>query len=169
LAELGREKTKKADVATELLRGYLLFHGRDKSRPLVNCYHCHSGKTFSDNGFHNLGVSYSSRPGQEGGRFAQVPIGQKDRYLIDAYKTPTLRSLLRTGPYFHNGSKVRLRELVEFYNQGARRNHYLDPELRGQEGQTRLLGLSTAEIEAVVLFLHALNGRDVDPILKTQP
>jgi cytochrome c peroxidase len=169
LAELGREKAKKTDVAAELLHGYRLFHGRDESRPLLNCSRCHSGQTFSDNGFHNLGVGYSSRPGQEGGRFAQVPVGQKDRYLIDAYKTPTLRNLLRTGPYFHNGSKVRLHEVVEFYNQGARRNNYLDPELRGPEGQTRLLGLSAAEIDAVVLFLRALNGGDVDAVLKTQP
>lgn len=167
LAELGRAKAKKADVAAELLSGYQLFFGREKTRPLVNCYRCHSGATFTDNGFHNLGIGYMSRPGQEGGRFARVPIGQKDRYLIDAYKTPTLRNLPRTGPYFHDGSLDRLREVVEFHNHGANANDHLDPELRGKNGQTRLLDLSDAEIEALVLFLNALDGRDVDPVLKT--
>jgi cytochrome c peroxidase len=166
LTELGRDKVKKSTVAAELMRGYMLFHGLDKSRPLVNCYQCHSGRTFSDNEFHNLGIA-ASRPGKEGGRFAQVPIGQKNRYLIDAYKTPTLRGLRRTSPYFHNGSVDSLREVVEFYNTGAKRNNYLDPNLRLKDGQTRLLGLNAAEIDALVLFLNALNGREVDDVLKT--
>jgi cytochrome c peroxidase len=167
LKELQREKTKKADVATELIRGYLLFHGRDEARPLVNCYRCHTGRNFTDQEFHNLGVGLTSPSGHEGGRFAQVPIGQKDRYLIDAYKTPTLRNLPRTGPYFHNGSKGRLRDVVEFYNLGAERNNYLDPELHGPDGRTRLLDLSAAQLDALVLFLTALGGRDIDPILKS--
>ncbi len=169
LKELGREKAKKADVAADLIRGYLLFYGRDEGRSLMHCYRCHSGRTFTDNDFHNLGVGLASKPGQEGGRFAQVPIGQKDRHLIDAYKTPTLRNLLRTAPYFHDGDKGRLREVVEFYNIGAERNNYLDPEMLGKDGRTRLLDLSSAEIDALVLFLTALNGGDVDPIVKTPP
>jgi cytochrome c peroxidase len=168
-ADLSRDKAKKSETAAELMRGYLLFHGLDKTRPLVNCYRCHSGKTFSDNEFHNLGIGRSSRPGQEGGRFAQVPIGRKNRYLIDAYMTPTLRNLRRTNPYFHNGSAASLREVVEFYNDGAERNSHLDPELRGQDGQTRLLGLRAAEIDALVLFLNSLNGRDVDVVLRSPP
>jgi cytochrome c peroxidase len=168
LSELGRSGAKKADVAAELLRGYHLCFGRDKTRPLVDCYRCHSGPNFTDYVFHNLGIGYMSRPGQEGGRFAQVPIGQKNRYLIDAYKTPSLRNLLRTGPYFHDGSVDRLREVVEFYNRGANANDHLDPELRGSDDQTRILDLSAAEIDALVLFLSALNGRDIDPILKTR-
>jgi cytochrome c peroxidase len=160
LAELDRATAKKADVAAELMRGYRLFHGREITRPLVNCYRCHTGPTFTDNEFHNLGIGYLSKSGQESGRFARVPVGQKDRYLIDAYKTPTLRNLPRTGPYFHNGSLDRLREVVEFYNHGANANEHLDPELRGDDGQTRILELSAAEIEALVLFLKALNGRE---------
>ena len=166
LKELGHGTAKKADVAADLIRGYLLFYNRDETRPLMNCYRCHSGRTFTDNAFHNLGVG-SPRPGERGGRFAQAPVGGKDRHLIDAYKTPTLRNLLRTGPYFHDGKANRLREVVEFYNLGAERNSYLDPEMLGKDGQTRLLGLNAAEIDALVLFLSALNGGDVDPVVKT--
>ncbi|MGH7171015.1 MAG: cytochrome-c peroxidase, partial [Gemmataceae bacterium] len=166
LAELGRDKTKKTETAAELMHGYRLFHGMEKTRPLMNCSRCHRGGTFSDNEFHNLGLGNMSRPGQEGGRFAQVPIGQKNRYLIDAYKTPSLRNLLRTPPYFHNGSLSPLREVVAFYNRGANPNNHLDPEWRGPRGHTRLLTLTDADRDAVVLFLSALNGREVDPILK---
>ena len=45
-------------------------------------------------------------------------------------------------------------QVVEFFNNGAERNIHLDPELRGKDGQTRLLGLSAAEIDALVLFLR---------------
>jgi cytochrome c peroxidase len=166
LKELGRGTTKKADVAADLIRGYLLFYNRDETRPLMNCYRCHSGRTFTDHAFHNLGVG-SPKPGERGGRFAQAPVGGKDRHLIDAYKTPTLRNLLRTGPYFHDGRANRLREVVEFYNQGGERNSYLDPEMLGKAEQTRLLGLNAAEIDALVLFLSALDGTDVDPVIKT--
>ena len=106
LAELGHDKAKKTETAAELMHGYRLFHGLDKTRPLMNCSRCHLGRTFTDNEFHNLGIGFMSRPGKESGRFAQVPIGQKNRYLIDAYKTPTLRHLPRTSPYFHDGSRT---------------------------------------------------------------
>ncbi len=93
LTTLNRDKESKAKVAADLMRGYRLFYNLDKDRPLMHCFRCHGGRTFSDNQFHNLGIGFPSRPGQEVGRFARVPVGQKDRYLIDAYKTPTLRNL----------------------------------------------------------------------------
>ncbi len=37
----------------------------------------------------------------------------------------------------------------------------------GKNGQTRLLRLNEVEIDALVLFLSALNGGDVDPVVKT--
>ena len=169
LKELEQEKEKKADVAAKLMRGYLLFANLDERRPLMNCVDCHSGRNFTDKEFHNLGVGPTSRPGQEGGRFAQVPVGQKNRYLIDAYKTPTLRNLPRTGPYFHDGKTSSLREVVEFYNMRARRNEYLDRKLLGEGGRTRQLGLNTADIDALVLFLNALGGGEVDSVIKTPP
>jgi cytochrome c peroxidase len=169
LAALGRQKANKTTVAADLMRGYRLFYNLDKDRPQMHCFRCHSGRTFSDHQFHNLGVGFSSQPGQEAGRFARVPVGQKDRHLIDAYKTPTLRNLPRTVPYFHNGEKRSLREVVEFYNMGAQRNIYLDPELLGKDGRTLLLELNEADITALALFLAALDGGEVDPVVRTPP
>ncbi|MEJ8835805.1 cytochrome c peroxidase [Ramlibacter sp. AN1133] len=36
-----------------------------------------------------------------------------------AFKTPGLRNAELTGPYFHNGSKATLMQVVDFYNRGA--------------------------------------------------
>lgn len=38
-----------------------------------------------------------------------------------AFKTPTLRNIALTGPYFHNGSRATLEQVVEFYNRGGDR------------------------------------------------
>ncbi|MGE8189126.1 cytochrome-c peroxidase, partial [Pseudomonas sp. NPDC086278] len=38
-----------------------------------------------------------------------------------AFKTPTLRNIALTGPYFHNGSRSTLKQVVEFYNRGGDR------------------------------------------------
>lgn len=44
------------------------------------------------------------------------------RTAVDgAFKVPTLRNVELTGPYFHNGSRKSLEEVVEFYNRGGDR------------------------------------------------
>lgn len=77
-----------------------------------NCLPCHGGGNFSDNAFHNIGV----RPiAEDSGR--QAITGAP----IDAgrFKTPTLRNVKLRAPYFHNGGKASLAEVIDFYNQGG--------------------------------------------------
>jgi cytochrome c peroxidase len=157
LAELGRSGAKKADVARELDQGHRLFFNIGDTRR-ANCVACHSGSQFTDGGFHNLGIDPEPAPGKETGRFAVVGVGQKDRYLIGAYKTPTLRSLLRTAPYYHDGSAADLATVVRHH---AQRHRFLDPEMLDERDRVRGDDLRDEEVEALVLFLHALNGEDV--------
>jgi cytochrome c peroxidase len=158
LATLGRAGANKSEVAQELLEGYRLFFGISE-RQRVDCAACHSGQQFTDSGFHNLGLDREPPPGQETGRFRVVPVGQKDRYLIGAYKTPTLRSLLRTNPYYHDGRESDLAAVVSGH---AQRNRYLDPELFDvTNDRIRGYDLNKKEIERLVLFLRALNGEEV--------
>jgi cytochrome c peroxidase len=165
LEDLGRPRADGAEVAKELHKGYSLFTNRDDGR--TNCVACHSGRQFSDEGFHNMGVdAESSPPGQERGRFATVPVGQKNRYLIDAYRTPTLRSLGRTAPYLHNGTATELSDVVAHH---ARANTFLDPLMRNSRGGVRGDDLEPGEVEALVLFLRALQGDDPDPVFRTPP
>jgi cytochrome c peroxidase len=162
LTELGRARTAKAEVARDLHRGYTLFHDRGAERR-TNCIDCHGGRQFTDGDFHNLGVGSRSPPPKEGSRFGAVPVGQKDRYLIGAYKTPTLRSLLRTRPYLHDGSADHLGQVVDHH---AHRNLYLDPKMVDDRDRVRGDDLKPEELEALVLFLRALNGDDADEVLR---
>ncbi|MEY4754074.1 MAG: hypothetical protein RJA44_1749 [Pseudomonadota bacterium] len=51
-----------------------------------------------------------------------TPDPNRTRVSVDgAFKTPTLRNVGLTQPYFHNGSRFTLEQVVEFYNRGGDR------------------------------------------------
>jgi cytochrome c peroxidase len=163
LEQLGQKGAKKAEVAARLARGHELFHGK------ARCAVCHGGGQFTDGGFHNLGVGDELAQSARVGRFTMVPLGEKDRYLIGAWKTPTLRGLRRTAPYFHDGSQNSLAGVVRFHAAGGRASLFLSPLMRGPDGRPLDLGLTDDEVEALVLFLGALTGEEVDPFVKGPP
>lgn len=150
VAELD-EARPKAEVAAQLVAGYTLFHGK------AGCVQCHPGRQYTDQGFHNLGEGDSGTtpaPGLETGRFAVMPAGLKDRAMIGAYKTPTLRALPRRGRYFHNGLRDHLFEVVHIHVRPPRLGPYLDPAIQDR-------GLTEGEVRALVMFLRALDGEAV--------
>ncbi len=108
------------------------------------CWRCHSGANFTDEAYHNTGVSWGKNP-VDLGRFA-VTKKEEDR---GRFKTPTLRGVALTGPYMHDGSLTSLQAVVEFYNRGGGANPNLDPALAP-------LNLSTDEVRNLVAFLKAL-------------
>jgi cytochrome c peroxidase len=170
-----REQAMKADVAKELHAGYQLFFGK------ASCFKCHGGANFTDNSFHNLGVGnpgFTPDPGKETGRFAVLPIGLKNPAMIGAFKTPTLRGLSKTGPYFHDGLRgfnqtlyENLYEVAAFHVKGGIWNRYLDEELRDPKDPKipRDLGLKNDEVHALALFLQALEGQPVAAIVREAP
>ncbi len=128
-------------LSEEARAGLQIFRGKG------NCIVCHVGPNFTDEKFHNTGVGWDGRGFPDPGR-SGVTGKEADR---GAFKTPTLREIARRAPYMHNGSLATLEEVVEFYNQGGKRNPNLDPEIRPLE-------LSAAEKSALLAFLRALTG-----------
>jgi cytochrome c peroxidase len=108
------------------------------------CWRCHSGPNFTDEGFHNTGVGWGRSP-PDLGRHA-VTGKDADR---GKFKTPTLRGVGLTAPYMHDGSLRSLEEVVEFYDRGGGANPNLDPAVRP-------LGLTGDERRDLVAFLKAL-------------
>jgi cytochrome c peroxidase len=73
---------------------------------------------------------------------------------IAQFKTPTLRDGEDSQPYFHNGSKVKFNDVVEFYirsSQLARAG-----QLRNAPLEFQGMSLSEADVDALVAFLRAL-------------
>ena len=97
-------------------RGLELFRGK------ALCFICHSGANFTDEKFHNLGVDWDSEH-VDLGRYV-VTKAPKD---MGAFKTPTLREILRTAPYMHDGRFGTLRQVIDFYDKGGIANPHKDP------------------------------------------
>jgi cytochrome c peroxidase len=144
LKALGNGKLSKDEAAKQIAHGHELFHGK------AHCVSCHGGSLFTDHDYHNLGVSpLDGFVAKRMGRIATVPLGLKEERLMGAYRTPTLRALPRTSRYLHDGRRITLHEVVRFFDSD-----------REQQ-----LGLTDTEIDALVLFLEALDGTPVDPVV----
>ena len=50
----------------------------------------------------------------------------KQPHDIGAFRTMSLRNLLVTQPYFHDGSQATLWDTIDHYNKGGVQNPYLD-------------------------------------------
>ncbi len=153
-----------AGATVSQLRGVLSNDGPVELMPMAR------GTAFYDGGFYNIGVrqteedigvgashpkfgplSYSKQKqnGRDIGKSISVPAGARVA-VNGAFKTPTLRNIELTGPYFHNGGSKSLLEVVEFYVRGAdfKKTNIQDldpdvngiPELQGNEaGQLALV------------------------------
>ncbi len=89
-----------------------------------HCSACHSGALFSDGGFHNTGIGLADG-NQDDGRFA-ITGRRGDK---GSFRTPSLRDIVRTSPYMHDGKVKTLAEVVEFYVKGGHANANLDEEM----------------------------------------
>jgi cytochrome c peroxidase len=76
----------------------------------------------------------------------------KDQSDIASFKTPGLRNVLVTGPYFHDGSMQSLWDVMDHYNKG---DGITDPWL---DKDMQPLALTEPEIDDVVAFLAALTS-----------
>jgi len=71
---------------------------------------------------------------------------------IASFKTPNIRNILVTGPYFHDGSQETLWDVIDHYNKGAGlQNPYLDADIQP-------LALTESDIDDLVAFMASLTS-----------
>jgi len=132
-----------------------------------------------DNGFYNIGVRPKSEDVAVGGvdRFGlplsmtglaqqgllggiHIGVSPEERTAITgSFKTPQLRNVGLTAPYFHNGGEATLRQVVEFYNRGG---DFHDTNLDNLDSDIRSLGLTETQIDELVAFLLSLTDARVE-------
>jgi cytochrome c peroxidase len=158
-------------------RGWELFNTR------ARCNKCHAlteqtrdATYFTDNDFHNIGIirhnvvalARQAKQTIKSGETSQIDraaiqtdMSALGRFLITkrerdsaAFKTPALRNVLVTGPYFHDGSQETLWDVMDHYNKGdGLQNPYLDEDMQP-------LALTEGDVDDVVAFLASLTSAD---------
>jgi cytochrome c peroxidase len=154
------------------VRGLRTFVGRGL------CMNCHDGPLLSDRAFHNTGVpgtldrgralgaadvlaSPFSCRGPHSDTTSCDELTYLDPMFPDfeaAFKTPTLRYVAETAPYFHDGSAETLADVVAFYSTLPGR-----PPAGHRELTLVPVYLDEGQQADLVAFLEALSGPTVTP------
>ena len=123
--------------------GLTLFKGK------ARCILCHSGALLSDQAYHNLGVPQTGPLSADVGRYA-VTHDPSDK---GRFRTPSLRNIVLTAPYMHDGTFKDLSRVIDFYNGGGGKSQYAtkDPLIIP-------LHLTQTEKQDLILFLGSLSG-----------
>jgi cytochrome c peroxidase len=103
----------------------------------LGCITCHTGEFVGGSTFQKAGVVEDWPNQADQGRF-EVTHEPTDKMI---FKVPSLRNVVKTGPYFHDGSVNTLAEAVTMMG-------------RYQLGET----LSTVDVDAIVAWLGTLTG-----------
>lgn len=115
-----------------------------------NCASCHSTDLFSDSSFRNNGLPWDPIL-QDQGRI-DVSGEPED---IRKFKVSSLRNVVLTAPYMHDGRFKTLEEVLNFYVNGVEDSETLDPLLKRNDGKVGVV-LSKEEQKAIIAFLHTL-------------
>lgn len=114
----------------------------------ADCFHCHDQPLFTDNLFHNNGLDIES-DWTDMGRY-DVTNNPLDKAK---FKTPTLRNLVFTAPYMHDGRFKTLEEVIDFYNTGGHVSSTLDPLMKNPDTGLLLSDEAKANLLAFLLTL----------------
>ena len=131
---------------------------------------------FTDNDFHNIGIGIirhnvvalagqaeklinSADTAAIDRAAIQTDMSALGRFLITkkekdtaSFKTPDIRNVLVTGPYFHDGSQETLWDVIDHYNKGdGLQNPYLDEDIQP-------LALTETDIDDLVAFMASLTS-----------
>lgn len=163
-------QARRATFTANEARGFALFTGKAK------CATCHAPgpgpggapPVFTDFTYHNLGIPKNfSNPflnlpaslNPDGVNFIDIGLANVTGRTQDRgrFKTPTLRNVASSGPYFHNGIFPRLEDVVHFYNTRDR-GGFAPPEVPQtvERGNVGRLGLTPGEEGDLVAFLRTL-------------
>jgi len=153
-------------ISNSAKAGALVFFGKGK------CAACHSGPLFSDFEFHSLAVRQIG-PGKnissdDLGRFHVT----KDKRDLYKFRTPPLRNVTLSAPYFHDGVATTLRTAIRHHNDPLNLADAEDPEgthswnLGKSSSVSYILAaglqLTEIEIDHLITFLKALEDNLAD-------
>ena len=140
----------------------------------TQCLQCHNGAALTNHSFHNIGSGNFDGEFLDFGRLLGLQAVLMDEFnclgdysdaepadcsairflnkshsivLNGAFKTPSLRNISQTAPYFHDGRFNTLAEVIHFYNK---------PPTDNGAHELKALNLTEEELSSLVDFLKTL-------------
>jgi len=141
----------KTAMSKDAIKGFELFKGK------AHCMDCHDNFQFTDGSFHNIALGDADE-----GRYKL-----KNRASwYHSFKTPTLRDVTKTAPYFHDGSVKTLTEATTICASGGKYSTGRNAKNKSTFIKDR--HLTTEEISQLVEFLKALDGKPLNITIPTK-
>jgi cytochrome c peroxidase len=134
------------DLTPQELNGFDVYLREDKG----DCFHCHgtgANPLWTDNDFHNNGLDAV---------FTDLGLGAVTGDPNDnaKFRTPSLRNLIFTAPYMHDGRFATLDEVIDFYSFGLQDSPTIDPLMKNiAQGGVQLSPEDKADLIAFLLTL----------------
>jgi cytochrome c peroxidase len=154
-----RGETKFTEIERE---GFLIVNDQSQG----DCLQCHptdAGSLGTTLEFTNNGISQVDN-------LKEYPdfgywINTKDSTDIGKFKTPTLRNIMLTDPYMHDGRFSTIEEVLDHYNKNLQPTLNIDPKMRYASAHGA--NLNEEQISAIIAFLHTLTDKALlsDPAL----
>ncbi len=132
------------------LAGYTPIENKGKEIYLTACATCHG--------------SVAGRPGrvaENNGLYLSYTDSGAGSSLSNAkFKVPTLRNILRSAPYMHDGSLATIDDVLEHYSTGIKMNSGLSGDLRSGN-QAKKFNFTEQEKDALKAFFATMNDESV--------
>ena len=118
----------------------------------AKCASCHTEPLFSDESFRNTGLTVRNQ--NDKGR-ALITLNDKDVY---SYIVPSLRNVMITAPYMHDGRFDNIDKVLNHYENGMIDSPYLDSTFKKQNPAG--IPLSNLDKTYLKAFLHTLTDQE---------
>lgn len=120
----------------------------------THCESCHKEPLFTDYSFKNNGLD--SEYVADSGRY-RITQNEAD---WGKFKVPTLRNIVLTYPYMHDGRFISLKSVLDHYVNGIHNSQTLASELK-QADSSLGIRLSDKEQSQIISFLHTLTDQEL--------
>lgn len=138
----GSTAVDRGELSEAAARGKALFEGS------AGCVACHPAPFYADGGYHDIGLGHDAAgqpiPNADTGR------GKVNPEEAGRFRTPTLRNVTKTAPYFHDGRAATIEEAVRYMAVGNPQAPTNDPALSGKTP------LTDDQVADLVAFLDGL-------------
>lgn len=133
------------EFTDEEFEGFLMFFDEPGNVADAECFHCHGGANLASNEFFNNGLSDPDDLVDKG--LFEVTGNPND---LGKFRAASLRNLVLTGPYMHDGRIETIEDVIDFYSDSIHFAGNLDVNL------SEPINLNEEQKEYLLQFLHTL-------------